>query len=350
MKNAAFNALHELPVGTRVMDRDLLNRGVIRNVDTENRSVVIEWEHARIIEHRVGSDSTDARSIEPYDIGTFMKWWEGRRSVRFGRSEVILARLDGRSFSRWTADLQRPYDPAFSRLMVATAVALLEETNARCAYTQSDEITLVFQADLTKEGSQVWFDGRMQKMVSQLAALATGAFNLALPGELPAKAAARTLTSFPSFDARVWSVPHRQYALETILWRGLDAKRNSVQMAARAVFSHDEVNGKSVKEMKGMLAGRGKPWEIMPDTFRFGTLIQRRRTRERMTTADLEALPPKHEARRNPGMLVERSVNIIGALPNLWNGTNGEAVIFDGAIPLPLDPPPALSLNPAAGR
>ncbi len=47
----------------------------------------------------------------------------------------------------------------------------LEETNALVGYTQSDEISLILYSD--KIGSQVFFDGKVQKLVSVLASMAT---------------------------------------------------------------------------------------------------------------------------------------------------------------------------------
>ncbi len=113
-----------------------------------------------------------------------------------------LARVDGRGFSRFAKGLARPYDERLSRLVVAVTAWLVEETVARAGYTQSDEITLTWLADSPK--SQIFFDGRVQKMTSQLAALATAKFNCLLPGYLPPEYAAR----LPTFDARVWGVPN----------------------------------------------------------------------------------------------------------------------------------------------
>lgn len=59
----------------------------------------------------------------------------------------IYARIDGRAFSRFTRGMQRPFDRNLSTAMIATAAGLIERTQARIGYTQSDEISLVFLAD-----------------------------------------------------------------------------------------------------------------------------------------------------------------------------------------------------------
>src|ERR1700761_6891397 len=56
----------------------------------------------------------------------------------------IYARLDGRSFSRLTKDMARPYDVRMSDAMVDTTKYLVGETHALIGYTQSDEISLVW--------------------------------------------------------------------------------------------------------------------------------------------------------------------------------------------------------------
>jgi tRNA(His) 5'-end guanylyltransferase len=53
----------------------------------------------------------------------------------------IVARMDGKAFHTFTAGLKRPFDERLSRLMVATTKFLVQETNARVGYTQSDGAT-----------------------------------------------------------------------------------------------------------------------------------------------------------------------------------------------------------------
>ena len=88
--------------------------------------------------------------------------------------------------------------------MIDTTRFLVEETGARTGYTQSDEISLLWHATDPKD--QLFFDGRIQKMVSVLAALATVELNRLLAVALPDYAARR-----PVFDCRVWQVPATRF-------------------------------------------------------------------------------------------------------------------------------------------
>jgi hypothetical protein len=136
-------------------------------------------------------------------LGDRMKLYElAEAGRRFMPLLPILARIDGRCFSAFTRGMERPYDQMMTRLMVATTRHLVEETNASMGYTQSDEITLAWhQTDMK---SQVWFDGRISKMTSQLGAQATLFFYRNCCEHMPAFA-----SRHPTFDARVWQVPRR---------------------------------------------------------------------------------------------------------------------------------------------
>jgi len=80
------------------------------------------------------------------DLGDRMKEFE---SAEAGRRLMpllpICIRLDGRSFSRYTAKLNKPFDIQMSGIMVTTTKLLVDETNAAMGYTQSDEISLVLR-------------------------------------------------------------------------------------------------------------------------------------------------------------------------------------------------------------
>lgn len=268
-----------------------------------------------------------------------MKAYEGVEASRRLMPLVPgLARVDGRSFSTYTRGLEKPFDPRLSRLMIETARHLLRESGARLAYTQSDEITLVFYADDPKE--QLWFDGRVQKLCSQLAAQATAAFNHLLPEALPEKFAARTLANMPTFDARVWSVPTMAEAANVLVWREQDATRNSVEAAARSKFSHNALHEKSQREMVQMMREQGLIWEELPVFFKRGTYLQRRVVKRAFTADELDALPPKHEARKNPALEIERTDIVELSVPPITRVQNREGMIFRGEDPVALSPMP----------
>lgn len=241
------------------------------------------------------------------------------------------ARIDGRSFSAYTRDLARPYDERLSRLMIETTRALVRETSARIGYTQSDEITLLFYAD--EPDGTIYFDGRVHKMVSQLAAQATAVFNHLLPQHLPEKAARASPSALPTFDCRVWALPSLAEAANVLLWRELDATKNSLSMAARAYFPHESLLNKRGGEMHEMLFAKGINWNDYPAFFKRGTYLQRRMVRRRFTADELDALPERHHARLDPDLAIERAAYVELEMPPFNKVINREGVAFHGEEP-----------------
>lgn len=260
-------------------------------------------------------------------LGDRMKMYESAEaSRRFMPMLPIMARIDGRAFSSLTRGMDRPFDGGFSLCMVEAVKALMAETNACMGYTQSDEISLAWHSTTLK--SQVWFDGRISKMTSQLAAQATLHFYLAVLKVMPQYA-----ERLPTFDARVWQVPNRTEGANVFVWREWDATKNSTSMAASCYYSHKELDGKNGSDRQEMLFQKGINWNDYPAHFKRGTYVQKRIEATPFSADELERLPAKHEARANPGLLVERSVVRVLDLPPLASVLNREALIFDGADP-----------------
>lgn len=255
---------------------------------------------------------------------------EARRVAPVGHP--IAVRLDGRAFHSFTVGCERPFDGNLRQLMVETARVVALEANATLAYTQSDEITLILRGN-TEGGSQAYFGGRFQKIVSCLAARASIAFNVLLPKYLPAKVR-RDITKMPVFDCRAWSVPTRADACDILEWRETDARVNAIAMAARAVFTHRELNGKSGRTMQEMLRGFGIDFQAYPRVFRRGTYLQQRGVMTKYSTAELDNLPEKHAARSNPNLMVLRNVLAEVDPPPFRDLSNKCEFVFDGADPV----------------
>jgi tRNA(His) 5'-end guanylyltransferase len=262
-------------------------------------------------------------------LGDRMKLYESQEAGRrFIPLLPICIRLDGRSFSRWTKGLGRPYDARLHDLMVAVTRGLVEETNASIGYTQSDEISLVLYSDDHK--SQVYFDGRIQKIVSSLSGFASALFNAMLGDYLPEKS---NTGSLATFDCRAWTVPNLDEAVNTVLWREFDATKNSVLQSAHFYYSHNQLLGKHKSEMQDMLMAKGINWNDYPDWFKRGTYVQRRLVSRPYSATEIERLPARHEARTNPDLVVDRHVVQDVAMPPLARVVNRVAVVFHGEAP-----------------
>ncbi len=231
------------------------------------------------------------------DFGDRMKLYEGAANPPLLPGLPVCARLDGRGFHSFTRKAARPFSEAFHRMMVDVARHLVVESCATVGYTQSDEISLAWL-------DRPFFDGDAQKMCSTLAAMASVRLNM-----MREESSGLRWARMPTFDCRAWVVPSIAEAANVFLWRQQDASRNSVQMAARHHFSHgacEDLNGKQLQEK--LFAEAGVNWNDYPASFRRGTFVKHARTRRAFSPEELADLPPKHDARRDPGMSVERRV------------------------------------------
>jgi tRNA(His) guanylyltransferase len=268
------------------------------------------------------ADMTDA-------LGDRMKLFEGIETVqRFIPTLPVVVRLDGRSFSNYTSGMAKPYDPLMSKTMVATTRALVEETNAVIGYTQSDEITLVLYSDSID--SQIWFDGKKFKTVTCLASFCSVMFYRMLLLVFPDKATG----PIPTFDCRAYNTPSKVEAVNAVLWREMDATKNAISSAARFYYSHSDIDGKTGSEKQEMLFQKGVNFNDYPAFFKRGTFIQRRKSIRKFMPEELAVLPLKHNARRNPDLMVERTDFVELDMPPFAKVTNRVEVVFDGAEPV----------------
>lgn len=105
------------------------------------------------------------------------EYYEDRTKTFLTRRMITIIRLDGKGFSKFTKNLNKPFDDGFSNDMDSTAKFLCENIQgAKFAYTQSDEITVVL-TDFDTLETDAWFDYNVQKMTSIAASLATAKFN-----------------------------------------------------------------------------------------------------------------------------------------------------------------------------
>lgn len=255
-------------------------------------------------------------------LGDRMKLYEGAEAGRRLMPLLpVMARIDGRAFHAFTRGMDRPFDAAFSSCMVDTTLALVRDTGACMGYTQSDEITLAWHGN-------TWFDGRVAKMTSQLAAQATLIFYRLIVERMPQYAG-----RLPTFDARVWAVPNRAEGANVFLWREWDATKNSVSMAASAYYSHAKLHGKKSPQKHDMLLAVGVNWSEYPVVFKRGAYVSRRVISTAYSRVELDGLPLKHAARLNPDLVVSRTVCAVVDMPPISTVVNREAVVFDGAVP-----------------
>lgn len=177
--------------------------------------------------------------------------YENRTRYFLPRRTYTIIRCDGKAFHSFTRGCDKPFDHKLMTAMDQTTIALCEEIQgAKFGFTQSDEISILL-TDFESIQTCAWFDGNIQKMASIASSIATAAFNDIY----------KEKKNMALFDARVFTIPDPVEVHNYFVWRQQDASRNSVQMAARAVFSHKECDNKNVSELQEMLFQKGINWD-----------------------------------------------------------------------------------------
>lgn len=231
----------------------------------------------------------------------------------------VIARLDGRAFHTFTRGLAKPYDERLSRAMIETTKFLVDETHASVGYTQSDEITLAFP-NLEVEKPML-FNGKIQKLTSILASMATAQFNRQIQNRIPEKA-----HLLPLFDARVFQYPELDLAAECFIWREADATRNSLTMAAHAYYNHRELHKAGYSKKHDMLHAKGIIWADYPAFFKRGTYVRRESEFRTLSDEELSRIPEKH---RPTGPVIRTSLKELD-LPPAHQVSNLVNVLFLG--------------------
>ncbi|MBC7863773.1 MAG: tRNA(His) guanylyltransferase Thg1 family protein [Bacteroidia bacterium] len=179
------------------------------------------------------------------------------------RRTYTLIRADGKAFHTYTKDLKRPFDDEFMKNMDETAEFLCKNImGAKFAFVQSDEISILL-TDFEEIGTQAWFDGNIQKIVSVAASMATAKFNELRPGKIAL------------FDARVFQIPQKIETENYFIWRQQDTTRNSISSVARSLYSSKQLFGKKNEELQEMIFQKGSNWNDFAPRYKRGRLIEK---------------------------------------------------------------------------
>lgn len=170
----------------------------------------------------------------------------------------LVARLDGRNFSRLTkeiCDFEAPFDVRFRDMMVNTVKKLMD-CGFRVVYgfTESDEISLLFHKE------ENTFGRKIRKFNSILAGTASAEFSLQL-GQCVA------------MDCRMVPLPNLERVQDYFLWRQEDAHRNALNAhcywmlrkeGLDATAATAQLEGKSIAYKNELLFSRGINFDTLP--------------------------------------------------------------------------------------
>lgn len=207
-----------------------------------------------------------------YEMGEEMKTYEKvLGDIKISPDNFWIIRIDGKKFSSFTSVFKKKgelRDESIAQAMTATAGDLLKEFNALTAYTQSDEITLVFapkryfyekaiqdgepQDVIEKykkalETNEIMFNGKVMKIVSLAAGYASARFNHHLRIYMMNEASG-TYTQIHDerigkayFDARIFELPTPELVWKCVMWRIKDGIRASKNTFGRNYYSQKQL-------------------------------------------------------------------------------------------------------------
>jgi tRNA(His) 5'-end guanylyltransferase len=215
------------------------------------------------------------------ELGDRMKsYYEDRTRFLLPRRTYTIIRVDGKAFHTYTRGLIQPFDQGLIDDMDATASYLCKNIQGtKFAFVQSDEISILM-TDFDAIGTDAWFDGNIQKIVSVAAGLATAEFNrLRLIRKFKDIVATvddmMTNFKFATFDARVFTIPADYEVENYFIWRQKDATRNSISSVARSLYSQNEVDGKNSDQKQEMIFQKGINWNDYAPKLKRGRFIQK---------------------------------------------------------------------------
>lgn len=148
------------------------------------------------------------------ELDARMRGFEDTLDARLPSGDWVVARLDGRGFSKLTRErheFRKPFDERFRNLMLETSRVVATEFNAMFVHTHSDEMSFL----LARPEAGWPFEGKARKYLSLMAASASVAFSLAL--KAPA-----------SFDCRLIALPNEEDVTDYFRWRMADSERNAL--------------------------------------------------------------------------------------------------------------------------
>lgn len=180
-----------------------------------------------------------------------MRIYETYIDLSVPEGNFIIARIDGRSFSRLTKETHKfeaPFDIKFRDMMIGTTRHLMNcGFRVHYGFTESDEISLLFHPDETL------FSRKLRKYISILAGEASSVFSLLLQDQA-------------CFDCRISILPNENLVVDYFRWRNEDASRNALngycywtmrKEGASAGEATGYFSGKSIAEKNEYLFQKG---------------------------------------------------------------------------------------------
>ena len=249
--------------------------------------------------HIVGQIKTKFNIMEFKTLKDKCKYYQKLFDYKLMPNGYIIAHLDGKNFSSLIKNkFKLPFDDNFIDMMNKTALFLCNNVSeVKCAFVQSDEISLLIK---NEPKSYLLFGGRLNKLQSILASMATSEFNrqFILYGLSNLK---DEMNEYPTediwdmkseivfdyieklklahFDCKIWNVPNFNEARAWFVFRFNDCTRNSKQQTAQTYCSHKELLHKNTDaQIEYLKENKNIDWNSFSEGKKFGRFFVKETT------------------------------------------------------------------------
>jgi len=170
--------------------------------------------------------------------------YESTADVKLLPRVPLIITINGRSFSKITSILDKPYCTKFAECIYSSMVRLVNEIDGTVfAYSFNDEIVIVARNDQNLDTSP-WYDNKIQKIVSSTASIATLHFNNC------AASIDLNLMGDPIFLSKAFVVPNITEAINVMVSKQQQAFQSSIHFACFYELLK-KYNKEEIKEMLG---------------------------------------------------------------------------------------------------
>lgn len=186
----------------------------------------------------------------------------------------IIIKINGRSFSKVTKQIQKPFCHKTMTLLSDTMLSLAKQIDGVVfGYQYSDKIILVIRNDRSSD-EDPWFGNCIQKQASASSSIATYEFM----SKLWAMDDPPALEGSITFTSSVFGVPSIKEAINNLLYRQFRCLQNVINESVQSILwprygpqTNTMLNEKSMDERKKILDEAGFEFDSLPSSYRHGS-------------------------------------------------------------------------------
>ena len=185
----------------------------------------------------------------------------------------VVLKLDGRSFSKVTKEVNKPFCHKTMAMFTGAMINLCKQIDGVVfGFQYSDKIILILKNDRS-EDEDPWFGNDIQKLASITSSMATYEFLNQLwdMNDPP------NLQGQISFATQVFAVPNITEAVNYLIYRQFRCMQNAVNSAAHSILytrygdeAIEILHGKSMDDRKKIIDDSGFDFDSLPFGFRRG--------------------------------------------------------------------------------